>query len=244
MHVKLCLRSQVFRVEILQVWAWHLPPRENLEESVLPGPQVADECAIAPRMGLGEAVCLIAGELLDVVGVVIPDIGAKSSLVCRSAGVIRPELGAFRVAAPVVWTVLPGVQDLKGSCVVLRYKKSRIEVLLSELVLVPLVRRVKGERQGVGGRANLPVVHQPFEQQVQVSEQSIGVDVYAGLVLCQELRNDCWFFPGSAAIKETVHRYIVVLVSVYLTIQPVVEDSERQAMHRFCFLPSHDMRPK
>lgn len=122
-----------------------------------------DEMPKAITLRLGKAIRLSAGKLLDILGIIVADKGAKATLVCNLSGAVSPEADTVRVHSAVVGAVLPGVHDLKGLGVVLRNDEASVEEHFSEFVLVLLGEWVDGKGKGVCFWVDVPVVHEPFK---------------------------------------------------------------------------------
>lgn len=167
----------------------------DLDPIVLAAPEVADKVAVTLRLTLRISVGLVAGQLLDVLGVVVADKRPEAALVGGLARVGLAELDALGVLARLLGAALPGVKDLEGLVVVLGDDEARVEVVLAELVLVVVLGGVRGEGEGVGLGGEAPVVHQPFKGEVHVVEEGVGVDKDAHFVVSENLRHDGGFLP-------------------------------------------------
>lgn len=176
-----------------------------------------DELSVAARSALGETVGLGAGKILDVLRVIVADVGTEATLVGGLSGAVLSELDTVGVLATLVGAVLPLLEDFEGLLVVLENDETSVEVDLVELVHVVLVVRIvgKGERVGIG--VELPVVHEPLKGQIEVVEDGIGVKEDAGLVLLEDLGQNRGLLPGVAAILKGIGDVnVVVLVTVVL----------------------------
>lgn len=204
-------------MEHLQQRTGDLLADDHLDVVLLAGPEMLDELSVAARSTLGETVGLSAGKILDVLGVIVADVGTEATLVGGLSGAVLSELDTVRVLATLVGAVLPLLEDFKGLLVVLENDEASVEVDLVELVHVVLVVRIvgKGERVGIG--VELPVVHEPLKGQVEVVEDGIGVKEDAGLVLLEDLGQNRGLLPRVAAILKGIGDVnVVVLVTVVL----------------------------
>lgn len=182
-------------MEHFEIVAGNLLADKDLDPAVLSGPQVADEATLALGIAVREAVGVGAGELLNVVGVVVADESAESALVSGSAGRVGAELDAFGVLAVLLGTSRPCVHNLVGLGVVLRDDEASVEHDLSKLVLVVLAVGVDGKGERVVGGADVPEVQEPLERKIKVLEDGVGIEVYARLVLLENGGNDGGLFP-------------------------------------------------
>lgn len=150
-------------MEHLQQRTGDLLADDHLDVVLLAGPEMLDELSVAARSTLGETVGLSAGKILDVLGVIVADVGTEATLVGGLSGAVLSELDTVGVLATLVGAVLPLLEDFKGLLVVLENDEAGVEVDLVELVHVVLVVRIvgKGERVGIG--VELPVVHEPLK---------------------------------------------------------------------------------
>lgn len=209
---RLCLKELL--VEHFEVGAWNLLADKDLDPAVLSSPQVTDEAALALGIAVRETVGVGAGELLDVVGIIVSDKGAETALISRAAGRVCAELDAFGVLAVLLGTSRPGVHNLVGLGVVLRDDESGVEHELAKLVLVVLAVRVDGQGERVVGGANVPVVQKPLERKVEVLEDGVGIEVQAGLVLLEDGGDDRGLFPRSTTVLGLLDGDKVVFVAV------------------------------
>lgn len=260
-NVKLGLLVEKLLVEQLKIAPGDLLADKHLDPAVLARPQVADEASFALGIAVRETVGVGAGQLPDVVGVVVSDKGAEAALVGGPAGRVGAELDALGVLAVLLGASRPGVHDLVRLGVVLRHDEARVEHELAELVLVVLAVGIDGQGEGVVARVEVPKVQQPLERKVEVLEDGVGIKVQAGLVLLEDGGDDGCLFPRGAAILGLLNGDKVVLIAVDLgcrptvsvckelrksqqarTIEPVVQNTHRQAVDLFCVrLPTHDI---
>lgn len=188
----------------------------DLDVIVLAGPEVLDELTLAARATLRETVALGAREFLDILGIIIADVGTEATLIGGFTGAVLSELGTLGVGAAIVGTLLPGVHDLKRLLVVLGNDETSVEVDLAELVLVVLMGRIGGKCHGVGVGVKVPVVHDPLKGEVEMIKDGVRVKINAGLVLLENLGHDRGLLPGSATVLISVDVDVVVLVTVDL----------------------------
>jgi hypothetical protein len=204
-------------VEHLEQITGDLLADDNLDVVLLSGPEMLDELSFTSRLALGETVGLSAREILDVLGVIVADVGTEATLVGRLSGAVLSEIDTVGVLATLVGAVLPLLEDLKGLLVVLENDETSVEVDLVELVHVVLVGRVVGKCQRVGVGVELPVVHEPLKRQVEVVEDSIRVKEDASLVLLEDLGQNRGLLPRVAAVLKGIGDVnVVVLVTVVL----------------------------
>lgn len=203
-------------MEHLEIRPRDLQADKDLDPAVLAGPQVADEAALTLGIAVREAVGVGAGQLADVVGVVVADKGAEAALVGRAAGRVGAELDALGVLAVLLGTAGPGVHDLVRLGVVLRDDEARVEHQLAKLVLVVLAVGVDGEGERVVAGVEVPVVEQPLKGQVEVLEDGVGVEVQARLVVLEDGGDDGGLFPRRATVLGLLDGDEVVLVAVDL----------------------------
>jgi hypothetical protein len=204
-------------VEHLEQIAGDLLADDDLDVVLLSGPEMFDELSVTSRLALGETVGLSAREILDVLGVIVADVGTEATLVGRLSGAVLSEIDTVGVLATLVGAVLPLLEDLKGLFVVLENDETSVEVDLVELVHVVLVGRVVGKCQRVGVGVELPVVHEPLKRQVEVVEDSIRVKEDASLVLLEDLGQNRGLLPRVAAVLKGIGDVnVVVLVTVVL----------------------------
>lgn len=182
-------------MEHFEIVAGNLLADKDLDPAVLSSPQVADETALAFGIAVRETVGVGAGELLDVVGIVVADESAETALVSRSAGRVGAELDTFGVLAVLLGTSRPCVHNLVGLGVVLRDDEAGVEHELSKLVLVVLAVGVDSKGERVVGGADVPVVQEPLEGKIKVLEDGVGIEVYARLVLLEDGGDDGGLFP-------------------------------------------------
>jgi len=143
--------------------AGELVPGDNLDESVLTTPHVPDEGTFALGRILWEAICLGARESLDLRLIVVSDKGSEATLVGGASESIESKVLAVGILATLVSALIPVLEKLKCLLVVLNDDETGVEVELAKLVLVMGKVGVPGESEGVLGRINLPVVHQPLQ---------------------------------------------------------------------------------
>jgi hypothetical protein len=204
-------------VEHLQQVTRDLLADDDLDVVLLSGPEMLDELSVAARLGLGETVGFGARKILDVLGVIISDVGTETTLVGRLSGAVLSELDTVGVLATLVGAVLPLLENLESLLVVLENDETSVEVNLLELVHVVLVVRIVSESQRVGIGVELPVVHEPLKRQVEVVEDGIGVKEDASLVLLEDLGQNRGLLPRVAAVLKGVGDVnVVVLVTVVL----------------------------
>jgi hypothetical protein len=227
-------------VEHLEQITGDLLADDNLDVVLLSGPEMLDELSFTSRLALGETVGLSAREILDVLGVIVADVGTEATLVGRLSGAVLSEIDTVGVLATLVGAVLPLLEDLKGLLVVLENDETSVEVDLVELVHVVLVGRVVGKCQRVGVGVELPVVHEPLKRQVEVVEDSIRVKEDASLVLLEDLGQNRGLLPRVAAVLKGIGDVnVVVLVTVVLGIEPVVQNTKRQTVSLVSAVPAH-----
>ena len=245
-------------MEHLQQVTGDLLADDDLDVVLLSGPEMLNELSVAARLGLGETVGFGARKILDVLGVVVSDVGTETTLVGRLSGAVLSELDTVGVLATLVGAVLPLLENLKGLLVVLENDEAGVQVNLLELVHVVLVVRIVSESQRVGVGVELPVVHEPLKRQVEVVEDGIGVKEDAGLVLLEDLGQNRGLLPRVAAVLKGVGDVnVVVLVTVVLgceglatetdtngvvrTVEPVVQDTKRKTVGLVSAVPAHQL---
>lgn len=245
-------------MEHLQQVTGDLLADDDLDVVLLSGPEMLNELSVAARLGLGETVGFGARKILDVLGVVVSDVGTETTLVGRLSGAVLSELDTVGVLATLVGAVFPLLENLKGLLVVLENDETSVEVNLLELVHVVLVVRIVSESQRVGVGVELPVVHEPLKRQVEVVEDGIGVKEDAGLVLLEDLGQNRGLLPRVAAVLKGVGDVnVVVLVTVVLgceglatetdtngvvrTVEPVVQDTKRKTVGLVSAVPAHQL---
>jgi hypothetical protein len=194
-NVKFRLGLEELLVKHFEIGAGNLLADKDLDPAVLSGPQVTNEAALTLGIAVRETVGVGAGELLDVLGVVVADEGAETALVSGSAGRVGAELDAFGVLAVLLGTSRPCVHDLVGLGVVLRDNEASVEHELSKLVLVVLAVGVDSKGERVVGGADVPVVQEPLKRKVEVLEDGVGIEVQARLVLLEDGGDDGGLFP-------------------------------------------------
>lgn len=182
-------------MEHLQQGTRDLLTDDDLDVVLLSGPEMLDELAVAARLALGEAVGLSAGQVLDVLGEIVADVGTEATLIGGLSGTVLSELDTVGVLSTLVGAVLPLAENLEGLLVVLENDKTSVEVDLVVLIHVVLVVRIVGKGQRVGVGVKLPVVHEPLEGKVEVVEDGIGVKENAGLVLLEDLGQNRGLLP-------------------------------------------------
>jgi hypothetical protein len=243
-------------VEHLQQITRDLLADDDLDVVLLSGPEMLDELSFTSRLALGETVGLSARKILDVLGVIVTDVGTETTLIGRLSGAVLSEVDTVGVLATLVGAVLPLLENLKGLLVVLENDETSVEVDLVKLVHVVLVGRIVGKSQRVGVGVKLPVVHEPLKRQVDVVEDGIGVKEDAGLVLLEDLGQNRGLLPRVAAVLKGIGDVnVVVLVTVVLgckrleietclgrvaqTIEPVVQNTKRQTVSLVSAVPAH-----
>lgn len=204
-------------VEHLEQVTGHLLADDHLDVVLLSGPEMLDELSFTSRLALGETVGLGARKILDVLRVIVTDVGAETTLVGGLTGAVLSEIDTVGVLATLVGAVLPLLEDLKGLLIVLENDETSVEVDLVKLVHVVLVGGVVGKGQRVGVGVELPVVHEPLKRKIDVVEDGIGVKENAGLVLLEDLGQNRGLLPRVAAVLKGVGDVnVVVLVTVVL----------------------------
>lgn len=133
------------------------------------------------------------------------------------AGDVLSELDTLGVSAGLLGAIRPCVEDIESSVVVLRDDEAGVEVVLPELVLVVVLRRVEGEGERVRLRSKAPVVQQPFEGQIKMVEDGIGIDENANVVVSKNLRQNRGLLPRIAAVLELLNVDVVVFVTMDLS---------------------------
>lgn len=201
-------------MEHFEVGTGNLLANKDLDPAVLSSPQVADEAALALGIAVRETVGVGAGELLDVVGVVVADKSAETALVSGSAGRVGAELDAFGVLAVLLGASRPRVHNLVGLGVVLRDDEAGVEHELSKLVLVVLAVGVNSKGERVVGGADVPVIQEPLKGKIEVLEDGVGIEVQARLVLLEDGGDDRCLFPRRATVLGLFDGDKVVLVAV------------------------------
>lgn len=188
----------------------------NLKPILLAQPDVLDELAHAALVRLGETVGLCAGQLLDFVGVIVAHKGAEAALVGGLPALAVSELGAARVLAALVGAIVPVLEDFIRLVLVLHDHEASVEEQLAESVVVVLDIGVDGEGEGVVVRRDAPVVHEPFEREIEMVEEGVGINKDADVVVLEDLGQDRWLLPRITAILVGVDLDVVVLVAVDL----------------------------
>ena len=173
-----------------------------------------DEVAVTLGLALRISVGFVAGQLLDVLGIVVPDEGTKASLIGGLTGISLSELDAFRVLSLLFGAAFPGIENVESSIIVLSNDETGVQVIFAKLVLVVFLRRVGGESKRVLLWGELPVVHQPLEGQIEMVENGVGVDENASLVVSENLRHDWGLLPRITAILKFLDIDVVVFVTV------------------------------
>lgn len=216
-HEEILLLVHKLSVESLEQHAGELLADGHLDVVLLSSPEMLDELAVASRAALGEAVGLSALELLDVLGVIVADVGTEATLVGRLAGAVLSEVDTLGVLAAFVGAVLPLLQDLERLLVVLENDETSVEINLSKLILVVLGVGIGSESHRVGVGVKLPVVHEPLEGEVEAVEDGVGIEENAGLVLLEDLGQDRGLLPRVAAVLKGIGDVdVVILVTVDL----------------------------
>lgn len=160
---------------------------DNLEPILLAQPNVLDELAHATLVGLGETIGLCAGQLFDIVGVVVAHKGAEAALVGGLPALAVSELGAARVLATLVRAVVPISEDVVCLVVVLHDHEASVEEQLAKSIVVVLYIGVDGEGERVVVRRDAPVVHEPFERKVEMVEEGVRINKDADVVVLEDL---------------------------------------------------------
>ncbi|KAI6759855.1 hypothetical protein HG531_013761 [Fusarium graminearum] len=213
-------------VEHLEQVTGHLLADDHLDVVLLSGPEMLDELSFTSRLALGETVGLGARKILDVLRVIVTDVGAETTLVGGLTGAVLSEIDTVGVLATLVGAVLPLLEDLKGLLIVLENDETSVEVDLVKLVHVVLVGGVVGKGQRVGVGVELPVVHEPLKRKIDVVEDGIGVKENAGLVLLEDLGQNRGLLPRVAAVLKGVGDVNVV-------------DTKRQTVSLVSAVPAH-----
>ena len=212
--VKVLLLRQVFLMQDLEVSTWNLLPNSNLDPRIFARPQMSNKLASAGRAALRVPIRLVARQLLNISRVIIPHKRPEPTLIRRPPRIIKPKLCAVRMLAVLARAIPPVIQNLVRLWVVLQNDEAGVEVGLVELVLVLGLVRVEGEGEGVCGRVDVPVVHQPLHGEVEVVEDCVGVEVDAGVVVLEDLGDDGGFHPGGTTVFGGLDADEVVLVAV------------------------------
>lgn len=215
-NVEVLLGGDEILLELQEKIARELATDSNLDPVLLAGPEMLDELALTARVALGETVGLGAEQLLDILGIIVANVGTETSLIGGLTRAIQLEFSAIGVLAALLRAGVPLVEDLVGLVVVLGDDETSVEIDVAELVLVVLSVGISGKGERVGGGVKVPVVHEPLEGEVEVVEDGVRVEVDAGIVLLEDLGHDVGLLPGITAILVGVDIDIVVLVTVDL----------------------------
>lgn len=189
---------------------------DNLEPILLAQPNVLNELAHAALVGFGETVGLCAGQLLDIIRVVVADKGAEAALVGGLPALAVSELSAAGVLATLVRAVVPVSEDVVCLVVVLHDHEAGVEEQLAESVVVVLDIGVDGEGERVVVRRDAPIVHEPFEREIEMVEKGVGINKDADVVVLEDLGQNRWLLPRITSILVGVDLDVVVLVTVDL----------------------------
>lgn len=188
-------------------------------------PVVAHEAALA--VGLLHARVAVgvgAGQLQDVVLVVVADILAKSRLLVEFGAL---PLGAALVAH-VVGAFVPGFEDILGVCVVLDNHEARVGQGAVEAIRVALgvhgIPGVEGHGDAVLG-LDVPVVEQPLQREVHEAEGGVGIEEDDEFVVVDVVGEGGGLDPGGVAVFELGGLDKLVVVAVGQGIGIVVEDA-------------------
>lgn len=182
-------------MEQLQEHARDMLPDRNLEQVILPSPQVLDERPDALRPVLKEPIGLGTRQLTNRILVLVPDVVAEATLVRGVIGLLDAPFGAVGELATVIGACGPVVHHVEGNLVALGDDEARVIVEPALLVVVVLQIRVLGQRNQIFLLVDAPVVEQPLKREVEVMKDRIRVDVDARRVLLEDTAEDGGFLP-------------------------------------------------
>jgi hypothetical protein len=94
--------------------------------------------------------------------------------------------------------------------------EASVEEQLAESVVVVLDIGVDGEGEGVVVRRDAPIVHEPFEREVEMVEEGVRINKDADVVVLEDLGQNRWLLPRITSILVGVDLDVVVLVTVDL----------------------------